>query len=388
MNTLNTVACISILGMMVASPLAVAQGTTFDEDGLTFEGENTTFQIGGRLHLDTVSVSDDITPIPSKSDVRRFRLYATLEMGDDWKAKVDADVGGLSPGFKNVWISYKGFENTTIKLGNFIAPLSGENMMSSNNIKLMERSLGASLAPNFLTGIGATYRGDNWSLTGGYFTDPLDADALRPTDEGQSLVGRLVLAPIKERRRALHFAAAIENRQIDDGLPSLVSTRPELGLSGVSLLSTSALPGVSSFTNYNFEAGYMQGPVVFKGQYITRSNDAPTLGDPTYNASSIEAAWVLTGERQRYGLSSGTFGQIRPRGKYGAFEVAARYSTLDLNDGLVTGGEEQNWTVGANWYVTRNMRLMLNYVSAETKPGRNLQNETVDAVMARLQIAY
>ena len=105
-------------------------------------------------------------------------------------------------------------------------------------------------------------------------------------------------------------------------------------------------------------------------------------------ASSLEAAWVLTGERQRYSVSSGTFGQIRPKGEYGAFELAARYSTIDLNDGLVTGGEEENWTAGANWYINRNMRVMLNYVNAKTQPGSNGQNEEANALIARFQIAY
>jgi phosphate-selective porin OprO/OprP len=148
------------------------------------------------------------------------------------------------------------------------------------------------------------------------------------------------------------------------------------------------LPGVDGFTNYNFEAAYMQGPFLLKGNYITRTNDAPTLGDPSYSASSIEAAWVVTGERQRYSISGGTFGQIRPKGPYGAFEIAARYSTIDLNDGLVVGGVEDNWTLGGNWYINRNLRVMVNYVNAKTQPGGNGQNEEANALIARFQIAY
>ncbi|MEM1202125.1 MAG: porin, partial [Acidobacteriota bacterium] len=39
--------------------------------------------------------------------------------------------------------------------------------------------------------------------------------------------------------------------------------------------------------------------------------------------------------------------------------------TLDLNDGAISGGEEDNWTVGVNWYPNPATRLMLNYVHAD-----------------------
>ncbi len=368
-----------------------ASAQTFDEKGLTFSGDGYEVVVGGRLHLDSVNVSDDVTIFGDESDIRRFRLNATLSMGKNWKAKIDGDVGGVSTGWKNVWISYKGFKNTTIKVGNFIAPLNNENMMSSNNIKLMERSLPATLSPNFLVGAAATYKGENWSLTGGYFENPIENDPLAIQDDGKSVVGRLVFSPIKEKRQALHFAVAAERRDLDNNATSRIRANPEFGgLSGIVLLDTTSLANVDSYSNFNVEAGYMSGPFLFKAQRISRNNDAPTLGDPTYSGSNIEAAWVVTGERQRYSSTSGTFGGIKPRrsSRFGAFEVAARYSTLNLNDASVAGGEQNNWTVGANWYVNRNARLMLNYVKAETKPGANTLNENVDAVMGRLQINY
>ena len=41
-----------------------------------------------------------------------------------------------------------------------------------------------------------------------------------------------------------------------------------------------------------------------------------------------------------------------------------RYSTLDLDDGPVLGGTEHDWTIGANWYVTKYLKLQANYVRA------------------------
>jgi phosphate-selective porin OprO/OprP len=202
------------------------------------------------------------------------------------------------------------------------------------------------------------------------------------------MTARFVWAPLHKRRRVLHLAAGFERRDLDGGAISRVRIRPELGLNGENLVNTGSLTGVDGYTSFNLEAAYMRKSFLVKANYIQRRNDAPGLGNPTFRGGSIEAAYVLTGERQRYGLANGTFGAVRPRSKAGAVELAARYSFVDLNDGTVRGGRQENWSIGVNWYQTRNTRLMVNYVNARSTPGSNGQRENVSALMARFQIAF
>ena len=70
----------------------------------------------------------------------------------------------------------------------------------------------------------------------------------------------------------------------------------------------------------------------------------PTIGSLLYHIALIEASWLLTGESRRYSPTSAAFQAPKPRipfvgrGGWGAWELAARFSQLDLNSGIVNGG--------------------------------------------------
>jgi phosphate-selective porin OprO/OprP len=51
----------------------------------------------------------------------------------------------------------------------------------------------------------------------------------------------------------------------------------------------------------------------------------------------------------------------------GAWEVGIRFAFLDLNDQEIYGGELADITVGLNWYMTPNARMMFNYVNSSVE---------------------
>jgi phosphate-selective porin OprO/OprP len=84
-------------------------------------------------------------------------------------------------------------------------------------------------------------------------------------------------------------------------------------------------------------------------------------------------------------------------GGWGAWEIALRYSTINLNDQLaqagVAGGRQTVYTAALNWYVSRNVRFMLDYLHGDITKQLSPTNFTntgakFDAVAMRTQVAF
>ncbi|MCC6142836.1 MAG: hypothetical protein IT368_03410 [Candidatus Hydrogenedentes bacterium] len=121
--------------------------------------------------------------------------------------------------------------------------------------------------------------------------------------------------------------------------------------------------------------------------------DLAARGELNFFGGYLQAAHILTGERRAYDTRRAVFGPIVPErpvsrhgGGWGAWEVAARISHLDLNDGFVRGGRETNFALGLNWYLTRDVRLALNGVHADIS--RDAYEGSMNALVMRLQLDF
>jgi phosphate-selective porin OprO/OprP len=117
-------------------------------------------------------------------------------------------------------------------------------------------------------------------------------------------------------------------------------------------------------------------------------------GDVDFWGVYVEASWFLTGEHKNYELGKGRFGRVKPKanfdpadGGWGAWEIAARYSYLDLDDRNIEGGVLWDVTAGLNWYLYPNFRWMLNYVHGDVRQRGVYVFDDDDVLLGRVGIS-
>ena len=137
---------------------------------------------------------------------------------------------------------------------------------------------------------------------------------------------------------------------------------------------------------------------------VDRTAFAP-LPSLRFQGGYAEVGYVLTGETHPYNSSSASYGGIAPAnpfslsgGGWGAWEIAGRYSTIDLNDRVgaatgVAGGRQTIYTLALNWYANRNVRLMLDFLHGDVAKQLSPTNFTdtgskFNALAMRTQVAF
>ena len=140
-------------------------------------------------------------------------------------------------------------------------------------------------------------------------------------------------------------------------------------------------PGTASlFTDgvdlFDAEIAWVWGPFSLQAEGIFSRVDVDSGAGRDFWGTYVQASWFLTGEHRAYDRGRGAFGRTSPthsfnpsQGHWGAWEFAARYSFLDLDDGTVRGGKLHDVVAGLNWYLFPNLRIMWNYVYAHVNGG-------------------
>jgi phosphate-selective porin OprO/OprP len=380
----------NIIAVAVAAALstailpAQADVKVSTKGGLKVETDdgNYQFRAGGRIHLDAAFHDDDTSDLKDGTKFRRARLFVDGVINKDWLFKAQYDFAENSVGAKDLYIKYKPWGVT---LGQFKQPLSLEELTSSNYITFIERASINNLATSRRVGLGYNTGADNYSFAASaYGRDVGDSTT---DDEGFGVGGRLTFAPWASDTSAMHLgvAASMESPQLGDDTARF-RARPEANVDGARLIDTGSIADVDDITRYGIEAALVQGPFSLQAEYLaaslSRQNGNP---DADFDGYYVFGSWFLTGESRPYDAKKGSFGRVKPSAKSGAWELAARYSSLDLTDGAIDGGEMDNWTVGVNYYMNANARLMFNYVGVDSEmagvdndPGIFLMRAQVD----------
>lgn len=250
-----------------------------------------------------------------------------------------------------------------------------ETTTSSRYFTFLERAYPSKIfSPSRHIGVAATHFSRRYWVSGGVFGEEVEAEE-DLGDEGYAFTGRAVAFPVYGDKNLLHIGVAathrfpqadgVNSKGVDNPRSVRFRGRPETHVNRARFLNTDDIYNTKSYSLFGFELAASYGPVFLQSEYmitkVQRENDLSTL---TFTGGYAQINWLITGEHRPYWRSQAEFGRIKPENKYGAFELAARYSTIDLNDrdAKIMGGEAENITLALNWYPNTNFRFMFNYI--------------------------
>lgn len=364
--------------------------------GIKIKSNNgNSFAIGGRIMYDYDSYDGlwnygNDGDSASESEFRRTRVTLKGTSGKSWAYKMTLDIDGNEGGAEvdTAYLAYKGLGLGKVMIGRFKAPFGLEEQTSSKWISTIERSS----APGFLAGkppFQLALHGHGGPLF--YQLAIIDDDD--EDDDGSdaySLATRVgAHMPIGEGS-FMHLAGSFASRDFGDGAMKRFRTRV-----GVHTISSRPIDfkdiGVDDADQYGLEGAVVMGPLSLQGEYRQADFDAgegDKASDVDVESSYIQASYILTGESRGYKGKSGKFDKVKPKGPMGAWELVAKYEDGEIDiDMEPNEAEYELMTLGINWYANKNVKLMLNYLDADTDNTGN-DEEDGDAVSFRAQYVF
>lgn len=352
----------------------------------TRDGQFST-KVGGRLQVDAAAYGGS-PDMGDGTDIRRARLYIAGQLYRDWGYKLEYEFDNDS--ITDAFISYDGLENYQIMAGHFKDPFSLDYMISANNTMFMERALPTAFNAGRHMGLMGARNSQYWTLAAGLFGDTV-GNTGGAEDEGWGWSSRGTLSPVNEPGKVVHFGLGLNYRDLQPSNEVRFSQAPESGVSGVRIVDTSTLTNADTMLKTGLEFATVMGPFTAQAEYIRTSVERDNISDADFDGWYLQSSYFLTGESRPY--KNGVFGGIKPDrrvgdGGIGAWEVAMRYSSLDLNDGAIEGGEADSMTLGLNWYPVPMLRFSANYVHVLDVDGGTFDGQEPDVFQVRSQWAF
>lgn len=353
------------------------------------------------------------------------------------------------------FVSYVGIPNWSFTAGVIEPAMMFEGTTSSGNLLFLERPEIDNIASDVFGGgdarrgiqIGyaktdALWRGDNLAVTAVFSGGKTGSAAGHgPGGDEQSQAFVRVSQRLWSAGPSNLQIGTTLGRVLHSGTPAgggaqviNLQDRPQVRVDGTRLVSTGNIPAKTgelmafdlgmNIRNFfiggewaRFAVDRQCGGIASAGNARCVAADS-VIDRPTFGGWYAEASWILTGESRAYVTSSlaneaGGWGAPTPERAFsldgtgwGAWELVGRYSTVDLDwnpeqpaitTGAaqqlagITGGKQNIFDIGINWYLNRNVRLMTHFSRVSVKrgvagnPGRDSQDFNV--VATRLQFS-
>lgn len=372
-------------------------------DGALYDQRNagpptTDFRRGS---LGDAAEADRARDLADGFNFRRVRFGIEGKAFGDWNYNLLFDFGGSgveeAGKITNAYIEYAGLKPLRFRVGAF-APVTGLEDATSNTASLFpERAAVAELVRGLAGGDGRTgaavlANGERWSFGANVTGNTIGVSSF---DEQLGAVVRATYVPYKTLDSLVHVGASAnlilnpaatgpDVAPAGAATPVRLRERPELRVDGTRLVDTGSIDA-DGLTALGLEAAVQWKAFSLQGEHFWIDVERRTgaLADPEFAGWYVQGAWTITGQPRRYNVANGGFDGPRVETPFslagrswGVWEIAARYSDLDLNHdagapgaaplpGAVRGGGQKILTLGLNWYPNNNVRFLADYQRVE-----------------------
>lgn len=390
---------------------------------------NFTFALRSLVQFDTAYYSQGPAPagidLSTGSNFRRARFGFSGTAFQDWSYEFIYDFGGSgteTAGISSAFIQYDGLGPVHVRIGAYAPPGSFEDSTSASELLFLERAQPTDLARSIAGADGrdaaTVFAYDDDYFAAVSYTAGLINDAA-VFDEQQAVTGRFAWRPLhtQDANFALGADASYVFKVADTaagpGSPTAfrLRERPELNVdsTGTRLIDTNTIDAKDAL-EWGVEAAGNWKSLYAQGGYFgfNVSRRTGVLPDPDFAGWYLQASWVLTAEAKPWRPERGAYSIPKPADPFsfgtpgiGAWEIAVRYSDLDLDyaAGLpgtvktaagIRGGDQKIWTAGLNWYPNPAIRFVLDYQHADVDRLNNAGasiGAKLDAVSLRAQLS-
>lgn len=362
------------------------------------------FDLSGVMRFDGAIFSGSEEDIqgnyPSGARIKTAEWSLKGGVGNDWSYLLRMRLDEGRARFPDAALMYKGIApNVLFGVGRLSSSFSLDNENSTSWQPLIDAASTNAFLPN--AGLGMKY--SMWWENHSFKITALQPErgSIRPpvnsgTDPWQ-FSARGVYAPIHEKDDVLHLGLGGVFRQVDyqnnGGGPIkrlIINVYPCARARNTASLVRLVEPGLrtggdtsdvgmqaKSSSQFNLEFARQHGPFLFFTEYFHMYVKRPPINPVTnlprknvqFHGWYAETSWLITGESRQYSVKDGSFNEIVPANPtIGAWEVAARYGFVNVNDRDIQGGSQHDFTLGVNWFFSKHLRISANYIRALVHP--------------------
>ena len=374
---------------------------TVAEKGFGFASADGNFglQLKGVLQVDSRTFFND-SGIAGNDGIllRRARPILQGTVYRDFDFLFVPDFGGTgAPQIYDAYVNYQYSPALQLQAGKFKTPVGLEQLQADKDILFNERSLVTDLVPN--RDLGFQLHGDvlngSISYAAGIFNGIGDARNSNNADieDNKAFAGRLFFQPLKTSSltalQGFGFGLGGSYEDIHGTSATALPNNNGFSTVGQQLFfaynpTNRTVVATGQHWRLSPQASYFYGPLGLLAEYAISDQAVGLTGSgPSRSAHldntawQVSAGWVLTGE-------DASFNGVTPRhsfnprqGGWGAWQLVARYSQLDVDsaafplysDALTSAHSAQEWSIGLNWYLNRNIKVATSFAHTQFQGG-------------------